>query len=124
MVPFGISIDTDRYHLAVVKSNFRKAGAERRSQEEHIMAHRNALTIDDLLADPLIQKVMRADRVEPEPLKVLLQGTARRIADARRTGSVQVGEDLGRRIGPRAPLMLMRPATRATAHECEAAICG
>ena len=88
------------------------------------MAHRNASTIDDLLADPLIQKVMRADRVEPQALKVLLQGTARRVVDARRAGSAHLGRDLSRGVWPRAPLMLMRPATRATAHECEAAICG
>ena len=88
------------------------------------MAHRNASTIDDLLADALILKVMRADRVEPQALKVLLQGTARRIADARRSGSVHVGQDLGRRTGPRAPLMLMRPAQRSTDHECAAAVCG
>jgi hypothetical protein len=88
------------------------------------MAHRNAPTIDDLLADPLIQKVMRADRVEPPALKVLLQGTAHRIADARRAGSVHVGQDLGRRVATRAPLLLMRPATRATDGECGASLCG
>ena len=88
------------------------------------MAHRYVPTIDDLLADALIQKVMRADRVEPQALKVLLQGTARRIAEARRAGSVLVGQDLGRRTGPRAPLMLMRPAQRSTDHECGAAVCG
>ena len=36
------------------------------------MAYRNAQTIDDLLADPLIQKVMRADHVEPQALRSLL----------------------------------------------------
>ena len=45
------------------------------------MAHPNAPTIDPLLADPLIQKVMRADRVEPQALKSMLHGTARRIAE-------------------------------------------
>ena len=44
------------------------------------MAHR-AQTIDDLLADSLIQKVMLADRVEPQALRTLLDGTARRIAE-------------------------------------------
>ena len=33
------------------------------------MAYRSAQTVDDLLADALIQKVMRADRVEPQALK-------------------------------------------------------
>jgi hypothetical protein len=39
------------------------------------MAYR-AQTIDDLLADSLIQKVMLADRVEPHALKSLLNETA------------------------------------------------
>jgi hypothetical protein len=88
------------------------------------MAHRNASTIDGLLADPLIQKVMRADRVEPQALKVLLQGTAGRIADARRAGSVQIERDLGRRNLFHGPLLLMRPATRTTTGECGASLCG
>ena len=50
------------------------------------MAYRSAETIDDLLADSLIQKVMLADRVEPQALKTLLDGTARRIADSRQRG--------------------------------------
>src|SRR5271156_2537941 len=36
-------------------------------------------TIDDLLADSLIQTVMRADHVEPQALKTLLDGVASRI---------------------------------------------
>jgi hypothetical protein len=88
------------------------------------MAYRNAPTIDDLLADALIQKVMRADRVEPQTLKDLLDGTARRIADSRRAGSVQVGQDLGRRGSFRGPLLLMRPTTRTTGGECGASLCG
>ena len=35
-------------------------------------------TIDDLLADSLIQTVMRADHVEPQELKTLLYGVASR----------------------------------------------
>jgi hypothetical protein len=35
--------------------------------------------IDDLLADSLIQAVMRADHVEPQDLKTLLYGVASRI---------------------------------------------
>ena len=37
-------------------------------------------TIDDLLADSLVQTVMRADHVEPQALKTLLNGVASRIA--------------------------------------------
>ena len=35
-------------------------------------------TIDDLLADPMIQAVMRADRVETVQLKQMLTGVAER----------------------------------------------
>ena len=86
------------------------------------MAYR-AQTIDDLLADSLIQKVMLADRVEPDALKTLLDGTARRLADARRAVAVQVGQDLGRRAPFRQPLLLMRPTPRAVGGECGALLC-
>ena len=88
------------------------------------MAYRNAPTIDDLLADPLIQKVMQADHVEPQALRGLLNGTARRISDSRRASAVQVGQDLGRRGSFRGPLLLMRPTTRTTGSECGASLCG
>jgi hypothetical protein len=88
------------------------------------MAYRSAETIDDLLADSLIQKVMRADRVEPQALKTLLDGTARRIAESRRAAAVQVGQDLGRRGSFRGPLLLMRPAARSTGGQCGASLCG
>jgi hypothetical protein len=41
-------------------------------------------TIDELLADSLIQTVMRADQVEPRALRALLNGAAGRIAAGRR----------------------------------------
>ncbi len=88
------------------------------------MAYRSAETIDDLLADSLIQKVMLADHVQPQALKILLDGTARRLADSRRAASVQVGPDLGRRGFFRGPLLLMRPAARTTVGECGASLCG
>ncbi len=87
------------------------------------MAYR-AETIDDLLADSLIQKVMLADGVEPQALKTLLDGTARRIVDSRRAATVQVGQDLGRRGFFRGPLLLMRPTPRTTGGECGASLCG
>ncbi len=37
-------------------------------------------TIDDLLGDSLIQAVMRADRVEPRALKVMLTGVGAKVA--------------------------------------------
>ena len=88
------------------------------------MAYRSAETIDDLLADSLIQKVMLADHVEPQALKTLLDRTARRLADLRRAAAVQVGQDLGRRGFFRGPLLLMRPTPRATGGECGASLCG
>ncbi len=88
------------------------------------MAYRSAETIDDLLADSLIQKVMLADHVEPQALKSLLDKTGRRLADARREGGVQVGQDLGRRGFFRGPLLLTRPMPRATGGECGAYLCG
>lgn|GEM_PF-2963314 len=87
------------------------------------MAYRSAETIDDLLADSLIQKVMLADHVEPQALKTLLDGTARRIADARRAATVQVGQDLGRRGLFRGPLLVTRPHARPTGGECGASLC-
>jgi hypothetical protein len=88
------------------------------------MAYRNAETIDDLLADSLIQKVMLADHVESQALRTLLDGTARRIAESRRAATVQVGQDLGRRGFFRGPLLLMRPTARTTGGECGASVCG
>jgi hypothetical protein len=87
------------------------------------VACRNVPTIDDLLADALIQKVMQADRVEPHALRNLLDRTAHRIADSRCGGSVQVGQDLGWRGSSRGPLLLMRPATRMMGGERGASLC-
>jgi hypothetical protein len=88
------------------------------------MAHQNAPTIDDLLADPLIQKVMDADHVEPQALRSLLTGTARRLGDSMSASSIQMRQELGRRGSLRGPLLLMRPAPRATGGGCGASLCG
>jgi hypothetical protein len=88
------------------------------------MAYRSAETIDDLLEDSLIQKVMLADHVEPKSLRTLLDGAARRLADSRRTASVQVGQDLGRRGLFRGQLLVMRPVARTMVGECGASLCG
>ena len=88
------------------------------------MAYRSAETIDDLLADSLIQKVMLADHVEPQALRTLLDKAARRLADSRRLAAAQVGQDKGRRGIFRGPFLLMRPTTRATGGECGASLCG
>lgn len=88
------------------------------------MAYQSVQTVDDLLADSLIQKVMLADHVEPQALKTLLDGTARRIAESRRAATVQVGQDLGRRGWFRGPLLLTRPTARTTGGGCGASLCG
>ncbi len=43
------------------------------------MFHTHAHSLDDLLADPLIQMVMKADKVEPAALRGLLTGAASRV---------------------------------------------
>ena len=75
------------------------------------MAYRSAQTIDDLLADSLIQKVMLADRVEPQALKTLLDGTARRIAESRRA-SRRAG-----RTGSRPARLVSRTAAPDAAYD-------
>ena len=47
------------------------------------MSLSHAPTVDELLADGLVQAVMRADRVEPGELRTLLSGVAGRIARRR-----------------------------------------
>lgn len=39
-------------------------------------AHQSDLTIDEAMADPLIRRVMRADRVEPRQLESMLRTLA------------------------------------------------
>ena len=46
-------------------------------------------TIDDLLADSLIQSVMRADHVEPQALRSLMQGVAGRVGAGSRGATLQ-----------------------------------
>jgi hypothetical protein len=49
------------------------------------MSFSHAPTIDELLADGMIQAVMQADRVEPAELRTMLSGVADRIARRRQT---------------------------------------
>ena len=90
--------------------------------------HRNS-TIDELLADPLIQTVMRADQVEPQALRALLNGAASRIIATRReraaerSGVVFVRSPSERRgREPDAPLAARR-ATRVRGGDCRSALC-
>ena len=91
--------------------------------------HHNS-TIDELLADPLIQTVMRADQVEPQALKALLNGAASRITATRReraaerSGVVFVRSPSERRgREPDAPPAARR-ATRVRGGDCRSALCG
>jgi hypothetical protein len=86
------------------------------------MAHQNAPTIDDLLADPLIQKVMYADHVEPQALRSLLTGMARRLGDSMGASSVQMRQDFRQRGAFRGPLALMRASARVPEGECGASL--
>jgi hypothetical protein len=78
-----------------------------------------AQTIDDLLADPLIEAVMRADGVERDALKAMLGDVAVKLADvstvrARATVRPWV---LGR------PLIALRTPPAARFAGCQARAC-
>jgi hypothetical protein len=72
-----------------------------------------AQTIDDLLADPLITAVMRADGVERDTLKAMLDGVARKLAPAPVRPRL-----FGRALAP----LRMNPAVRFAG--CDARACG
>jgi hypothetical protein len=91
------------------------------------MSLRYSPTVDDLLADSLIQAVMRADRVEPQALKSLLTSAALRIGAGRRRRAltVFVRSAIDRRKTPRAadaPLAAGRTA-RVASEDCGSARC-
>ena len=86
-------------------------------------------TIDELLADSLIQTLMRADQVEPQALRALLNGAASRITATRRaraaerSGVVFVRSKSERRgREPDAPLVARR-APRVRGGDCRSALC-
>jgi hypothetical protein len=90
--------------------------------------HRNS-AIDELLADPLIQTVMRADQVEPQALRALLNGAASRITATRRERAAErpgvvfvrsSNERRGRQ--PDAPLAA-RQTARVRGGDCRSALC-
>jgi hypothetical protein len=86
-------------------------------------------TIDELLADSLIQTVMRADQVEPQALRALLNGAASRITATRREraaerSGVVFAKSPSERRGwePDAPLAA-RWAPRVRGEDCRSALC-
>jgi hypothetical protein len=91
------------------------------------MSLRHSPTVDDLMADSLIQAVMRADHVEPQALKSLLSSAALRIGAAprRRALTVFVRSAIDRRKTPLAadaPLATGRTA-RVAREDCGSALC-
>jgi hypothetical protein len=91
------------------------------------MSLRHSPTIDDLMADSMIQAVMRADHVEPQALKSLLNGAALRVGAGRRRRAltVFVRSAIERRKTPRGADA--RPAAGRTARvaseDCGSARC-
>jgi hypothetical protein len=91
------------------------------------MSLRHSPTVDDLMADSLIQAVMRADHVEPQALKSLLNSAALRIGAARRGRALTVfgRSPIDRRKTPRgadAPPAAGRTA-RVASDDCGSALC-
>jgi len=66
------------------------------------MSFSPAPTVDELLADGLVQAVMQADHVEPDELRALLGGVALRIVRRRE------GERMAARVSP-TPRIVWRP---------------
>ena len=66
------------------------------------MKYHGDLTIDEAMADPLIRKVMRADRQDPSDVKRLLAAAAHRVgisrADSRGAEKARSGSALARRL--------------------------
>ena len=74
-------------------------------------------TIDDLLGDSLIQAVMRADRVEPRALKVMLTGVGAKVAAHRQEPKLALDGARVRFAGEiqppkQAPTLLLAPPAR------------
>jgi hypothetical protein len=79
-------------------------------------------TIDDLLGDSLIQAVMRADRVEPRALKVMLTGVGAKVAARRQEPKLALDGARVRFAGEtKAPALLLAPPARRG--EPEACFC-
>jgi hypothetical protein len=58
-------------------------------------------TLDELLAEPIVQQLMRADRTDEAAIRHLLQETAGRCFVQRLSGSDEADEATIRRCAPR-----------------------
>ncbi len=93
------------------------------------MFKRHTPTVDELLGDSLVQAVMRADDVEPQALRTLLEGAAGRIAAARGeneprpVSALFANPPIERRPAPRAAMGQTRGRPMSPADPCGSALC-
>ncbi len=93
------------------------------------MLKRHTPTVDELLGDLLVQAVMRADNVEPQALRTLLEVAAGRIAaargesDLRPVGALVANPPIERRLAPRAAIGQTRGRPMSPADPCGSALC-
>ena len=93
------------------------------------MFKRRTPTIDELLGDSLVQAVMRADDVEPQALRTLLDVVAGRIAAARGDGqprpasALLANPPIERRPAPRAAMGQTRGRPLSPTDPCSSALC-
>ena len=93
------------------------------------MFSRHNPTVDELLGDSLVQAVMRADKVEPQALRTLLEVAAGRIAAARGENELRPASALfanppiDRRPAPRAAGGQTRARPVSPPDPCGSALC-
>jgi hypothetical protein len=90
------------------------------------MSLRQSTTIDDLLGDPVVQAMMRADRVEAQALRTMLVSAAGRLAAPGPKEAARafcVGPPVARRAQPRDASAPARPRARALGGACGSALC-
>jgi hypothetical protein len=91
------------------------------------MSFNHAPTIDELLADGLVQAVMQADSVEPAELRTLLYGVAGRIArrheSERKAARFFATPRLERRPNSGGANVLARALPAPVADACGAGLC-
>jgi len=91
------------------------------------MSLSHAPTVDELLADGLVQAIMQADRVAPAELRTLLSGVADRIARGRQSEPKALRffttPRLERRSNPDDASALARALPAPVAEACLAGLC-
>ncbi len=93
------------------------------------MFKRHTPTVDELLGDSLVQAVMRADNVEPQALRTLLESVAGRISAARdeieprAAGALFANPPIDRRPAARAAMGPTRGRSKFPAGPSGSALC-